>query len=569
MEGVYAGPYSAKNKQDSVAGPYGTDESMQGTLRLDQTTHDVTHQRLAMYLRGPKLWIVTDRLSSPTNHEYAQRWMVPVQPGPPAFAPEQIDVDAKARSIRTFADRPTKPDPEKVAHAAKADLSMYQFSASTLDYSSKITPAEKRYNRYLLYGHDTIRVAWQATGDSQVVTCMFPRVVGSGLNGDLKDLQQITNGQSGIGFSCTAPDGTAIRYVSSPKKNDTLMLGDVHITGSALLICGDAGMALDCTQMTVAGKPVAGLPSDFEFKIAGNVVSDISPIYRPIDPVTIGPATTAFVGSMDVTLSSKTPNVEIRYTTDTSEPTPHSTLYTQPFKLDHSGMVRARAYRPGAMHNPYQTSGTDATPISFAVFNRKALTPPRKPPRPTAGLRYAYYEGDWKTLLLNIEDEKPVATGQTSSLWDLSVIPKDNPPIADHPNQRTKPYGIVYSGFLNIPEDGVYTFEAPREFVYPDTAAGYELRVYLGDHYSPLNRVDGMNEWYPSTRLHAIGNWSVALAKGMQPFKLVYIDWRTDGPKRLNAPGLNDYIWNGKTPDLKIFGPNLTAQPIPTAWLSR
>ena len=77
-------------------------------------------------------------------------------------------------------------------------------------------------------------------------------------------------------------------------------------------------------------------------------------------------------------------------------------------------------------------------------------------------------------------------------------------------------------GYLNVPEDGVYTFHAPRELVYPDMDAGYELKLEVGERaYTnvPRKAYYGLQEWYPSTRLHAMGNWSVAFKKGAQPFR--------------------------------------------------
>jgi hypothetical protein len=41
-----------------------------------------------------------------------------------------------------------------------------------------------------------------------------------------------------------------------------------------------------------------------------------------------------------------------------------------------------------------------------------------------------------------------------------------------------------------------------------------------------------------------------------------------NAPARLNQAGHNDYIWSGVTPDLRISGPGLEAQPIPEGWLN-
>ena len=208
----------------------------------------------------------------------------------------------------------------------------------------------------------------------------------------------------------------------------------------------------------------------------------------------------------------------------------------------------------------------------MAVFNESRLADPVAVPHPQAGLQCRYWQGDWRRLWLDLDQLKPQATGNVARLWDYSLVPSDNPPLTDKPAPRAKYYAVEYSGFLRVPADGVYTLHAPHEFVWPDVEAGYDLRVWLGNRYGTgvfANRVVGVNEWYPSTRLHALGNWSVALKKGLQPFRVVYIDYRTDAAKRLNVPGLKDYVWTGATPDLRISGPGIDAQPIPAAWLMR
>jgi len=55
----------------------------------------------------------------------------------------------------------------------------------------------------------------------------------------------------------------------------------------------------------------------------------------------------SFTGSISVTLSTSSPTAEIRYTTDGSLPDQSSSLYTAPFTLSSSSLVRARTYQTG------------------------------------------------------------------------------------------------------------------------------------------------------------------------------------------------------------------------------
>jgi hypothetical protein len=581
MEGVYAGPWGNLKDAKVVKGIHGTDASMQGTMPLDQTLRGITHQRLAMDVRGAKLWIITDRMLGTGSHKYEQNWLLPLQPPPEilaqkeirvdagarlAFATDQIHIDAAAKRIITQADViPGTND-------KKANLSLYQFTAAPLAYNIENKPAVPSGKNYLTCGWQRIGVSWEGEGPQQIVTVLVPRAPGQAAPQDLKSIEPLTGGSAGQGFAAVTSDGQDVRYLASTKADDELTIGAVKIRGEALLLAGDHGMALGCTSFSLEGKKQHLPATDFEFTLNANNRSrpaSFIPIYRPIDPVTIGPERNIFADSVEVTMTSKTPGVEIRYTLDGSDPTPLSPLYAAPVKLLQSTVVKARAYRPGVKENPLELSGTQATVPSMAVFDKAKLATPSNIGKVSPGLAFRYFEDDWRTLWSGVDRLQPKATGNVENLWDLKLVPADNPPVvADAAAPRAKYYAVEYSGYLNIPEDGVYTLHAPREFVYPDVQSGYELKVFLGDRMDS-GRVVGMQEWYPSTRLHALGNWSVALKKGLQPFKVVWCDFRTDAAQRLNLPGIKDYVWTGVTPDLRISGPGLEKQPIPAAWMAR
>ncbi len=51
-----------------------------------------------------------------------------------------------------------------------------------------------------------------------------------------------------------------------------------------------------------------------------------------------------YTGALSITLSTDEPNAQIRYTTDGSQPTPASTLYTGPFQINQTTVIRARSF---------------------------------------------------------------------------------------------------------------------------------------------------------------------------------------------------------------------------------
>jgi hypothetical protein len=579
MEGIYAGPFGNEADAKSVDGAYGKDESMSGMLPLSATIQGVTHQRLAMYCRQAALWIITDRLSAKSEHTFEQVWFLPTSPGGVAFTPEKIVLDERNNRIET-GDTIVESGGQKIA---KANLSMQQFTAAKLSYKRSNVARKPVYGRLFNYGWEQITGSWKGSGEQQIVTALFPRApVNAGADagaamraGDLRSITAISSGRAAKGFTAVTPDGLTVSYLASPSASDTLQIGQVRVEAEALLLCGESGLALGCKTMSVGSAAVVTntAPEDFEFTLspAGTVAR--TPIYRPISPVIIGPERNVFADWVDVTMTTPTQGVEVRYTTDGSEPTPRSARYEGPVRLERSAIVKARAYRPGLAENPPHQSGTHATAVSTAVFDRAPrLTPGVSVAKATQGLFCRYFEGDWRSLWFDGDRLRPQAVAPVPALWDMNVIPASNPPVGDRVTPRAKAYTVEYVGFLNVPQDGVYTLHAPRENVWPDVEAGYDLRVILGNQYGSgamSERIVGLNEWYPSTRLHALGNWSVALKKGPHPLRIRWVDYRTDAAKQLNREGIREYVWTGIAPDLRISGPGIDKQPIPAAWLLR
>jgi len=166
------------------------------------------------------------------------------------------------------------------------------------------------------------------------------------------------------------------------------------------------------------------------------------------------------------------------------------------------------------------------------------------------GATCEYYEGDWTDLYASFDGVDRVESGTADGLFDLDAVRTDGT------------FGVSYSGYLRIPETGVYSIHAPREIVHHDIESGYVLRVAVGQDG------DGLREWYPSTRQHAFGTWSVALSGGYHPFRVDFVDYREGAHEVLNSPALEaTFVWDDTTPDLRISGPSVDEEPVPDDWL--
>ncbi|EDM26392.1 lipolytic enzyme, G-D-S-L [Lentisphaera araneosa HTCC2155] len=513
-EGVYSGPYG-----DSIDDHHDNKDYRSGFLaeRAREVITGVTHQRQVFHVKNPDLWIVVDRLKSQGPHEYTLDWYLPApltqksknRYKPKTFAASNIFIDDALQTVTTSAaDMPNL----RIRHfGPKLNLSRNLVNGEAVknDYTYKY----RMYDLWRLSG------TWQSSGNDVIISLIeaLPK-------GGTTKIKNAQNTESG--FEATLAEGQRLQF-NATEANVTLTID------GRMLVLGEESFEAQGKQRT--------------------------PVYRPIAPVRIDPVRNVIAGATPVTLACPTSGVDIRYTLDGSEPTIHSPLYTAPFTIDNSVTVKARAFRKGLTATPTNLAGTHATGTRVAHYKLvKALDPvaPLNDKRYKTGLKADYYEGDWKDLAFFPERVKPKRTFNARWLFDRCQPSTD------------KTFGWTYSGYISIPEDGIYTFYAPEEMLTSPQEPGYNLRLFVGQELLWNNRPSGqLNEWYPATTRHAYGTWSIALKKGLHPVKVSYVDYRQDAVERLNHPGLRlNTIWVGSLPKLKVSGPGLELQPIPNNW---
>jgi len=578
-EGVYAGPYG----DVTGAGAIHYRDAIENFAKASAACmHGITHQRLVHFLRSAGVWIITDRLNCPKKRTYTQVWRLPVgrikghrNNKLPTFSPDKIIADAKTRTIKTQTD-------------GIPNISLYQFGKAKMAYRSR----KENTNIGAL---KAIETSWTGeAGGSVVVTLVYPRRT---VKDDVKSVEPLA-AKDASGFKATLSDGRIVWYMAAQGKEAGLSAADISCRAEALLVTtsgkAQRGIVLGCKALTVDGKEVALAHPDFEFTVHPKLA--MMPIYRPIQPVEIGPADRdVFAGSQEITLSCPTPGVGIRYTLDGSDPTIHSSLYKEAFVIKDRTVVKARGYRPGLTSEPLVQSGTHASPVYRAAFTRRNyLRAVRPKGKVTSGLDFAYYEGPWRRVTMQLYRLSPIKRGTVKKLFDISA------------REETKePFAFRYQGYIEVPADGVYTFFAPDYLVSRTIEPGCTLQVYVGkrkddpirdrrallsgerwyryDDQGLLQRVSPtpvvgligqksgeLNQWYPGTRAHAFGTWSIALKKGLHPFVVEYADYRGDACKKYNHPELiRQYVWDGKVPELAVSGPGLAKRPLPASWLRR
>lgn len=228
-----------------------------------------------------------------------------------------------------------------------------------------------------------------------------------------------------------------------------------------------------------------------------------------IPPPRVATPGTAFADSIDVTFEPPFADSAIHYTTDGSNPTPASPKYATPVRLTESAVVKAiTVLKTGRASGP-------------SVWEFKQLAPHEavRVEQAEPGLAYAYYEGSWDRLP-DFEKLTPAAKGVVPA-FDLSM------------RKRDENYGLKFTGFIEVPSDGVYTFHL------------------LSDDGSRL--LIGADVVVDNDGVHPVVEKSgpVLLKAGRHPITVVFFQAREVA--RL---------------EVSYEGPGITRQPIPASALS-
>ncbi len=163
-------------------------------------------------------------------------------------------------------------------------------------------------------------------------------------------------------------------------------------------------------------------------------------LYDSTTPLKLKPDTALFFRDIQIDIQYDIPSdAEIRYTTDSTEPTDSSQIYDGKLVLKESAQLRARAFRNGV-------------PVSRTVRGHYTKGESRKADKPgdvAPGLRCEYYEGDWN-LIPDFDALSAVHEIITEG-FDISSRTQD------------EYFGFRYTGFINIEQSGVYTFEVSSD----------------------------------------------------------------------------------------------------------
>ncbi|MEG2179176.1 MAG: family 20 glycosylhydrolase [Bacteroidales bacterium] len=196
--------------------------------------------------------------------------------------------------------------------------------------------------------------------------------------------------------------------------------------------------------------------------------------------------TVAFTDQAKLEFKTTRP-VKMVYTTDGSDPTPQSTEYTAPLDINETTTLKIRSVLPSGKMSPVRNISVE----------KQALSPAKEVANTTPGLKMAIIDGtylDTKAL----DNTKITKETTLKSLRDLRSQVKTSESMRNVNN-----YAAIGTGYVNIPEDGVYYFTSNNDEVWIDG----KLIVDNGGEVKRFSRKDG----------------SMALSKGLHEIKVVFL----------------------------------------------
>ncbi len=216
-----------------------------------------------------------------------------------------------------------------------------------------------------------------------------------------------------------------------------------------------------------------------------------------------------FVQDLEIQIIKDEDKSQIRYTMDGSEPNENSPVYSGPIILTETTTIAACCF-------------VAEKPISNTVYRTFSKVIPisgNSLPGLKTGLKYNYYEGEWDKIP-SFSGMSPKKQGVVEN-FDLAA------------KEIEENFSIDYQGFIEIPQDGVYTF-----YLTSDDGS----KMYLGDEVLIDN--DG---------LHSAKELSgeIPLGKGIHAIRISFFE--NTGGNLLNLSWDGPGIEKQTVPSIRLF----------------
>jgi len=264
------------------------------------------------------------------------------------------------------------------------------------------------------------------------------------------------------------------------------------------------------TQTSDVEVEVNGLMS-YDRKVIKMDPDYVSKINQGYLPPVIKSKYSIFTKNASVTIRNDIKKGKIYYTTDGTNPTKNSTLYTKSFNISESATIKSITV--------YENDLISA--VSEKSFEKVGHIPAITSEGYKKGLKYGFYD-QGITEWVKLPDFGNLAATEQGITEQINIEKSD----------KEEYFAVKFEGFIEVTVDGIYTF-------YSNSDDGTQL--YLHDKIIVDN-----DYTHPMTEKSG----DVALKKGKHPIRLVYFQGR-----------------GGKGLKVSYRGPGVTKQEIPAAVL--
>lgn len=196
--------------------------------------------------------------------------------------------------------------------------------------------------------------------------------------------------------------------------------------------------------------------------------------------------TVAFTDSTTIEFNTTRP-LKMVYTIDGSEPTPESAIYEAPLTFNKTTTLKIASVLPSGKMSPVRT----------ILVDKQTLAPAKEVEKTTPGLKLQVTDG----MFLKSSDLANINTWKEKTIKDFRELTSQ---VKTSESMRgVNQYAAIATGYVNIPEDGVYYLSSNNEEVWIDG----KLLINNGGEVKRFSRHDT----------------SVALAKGLHEIKAVFL----------------------------------------------
>ncbi|MGL4853383.1 MAG: family 20 glycosylhydrolase [Phocaeicola sp.] len=231
----------------------------------------------------------------------------------------------------------------------------------------------------------------------------------------------------------------------------------------------------------------------------------------------------AFTDSTWVTFQTTRPETMI-YTLDGTEPTAKSARYEQPLLFTEDGTIKIRTLLPSGKMSPTRTITVDQQTLAPAVTVEN----------PKPGLKLVRTEG----VFFKTSELEGITEWSEKTIESLEDLHRQE--IFTESMRGVKQYAAVATGYIEVPEDGVYYFSTNNDQFWIDG----KLLISNEGEVKRFSRNDS----------------SVALAKGLHEIKMVFLCHTIGGWPSLWVWEWDGIINNMRKSDQEEFVPISPAQ---------